>query len=134
MLREQNVTALYRRFASADLVREALRNEGLANARIHVIPDRVAGIDDAADLGIYDSVLSELDLPEADTRLYQDAIRRGDFVVSVTVEETDVPKVEEIMRHPEAHADRVDPARYAEQPVTPPEEARPIETLTPMGR
>ena len=104
MLREQNVTALYRRFASADRVREALRSEGIEIARVHVIPDRVSGVDDARDFRLYDSILADLDLPEEDRRTYQEAIRRGDFVVSVTVDSAEVPRVEEIMRHPEGEA------------------------------
>ena len=132
MLREQNVTALYRRFTSADLVREALRTEGISIARIHVIPDRVSGIDDAQDLGLYDSILADLELPEADTRAYQEAVRRGDFVVSVTVDSADVPRVEEIMRHPEAIAEASASASAPTEAM--PSAARPIDATMPMGR
>lgn len=140
MLREQNVTALYRRFESADLVRAALRNDGMELARIHVVPDRVSGIDDATDLKLYDSILADLDLSEADTQTYQDAVRRGDFVVSVTCESSVVPRVEEIMRHPEAIADRVEDGpiadaaqrRTIDDPI--PAAAAPLSAIPPFGR
>lgn len=46
--------------------------------------------------------LHDLHLPEEDTRIYQQAIRNGDVVVSVEVEEeADLARVEEIMRRPE---------------------------------
>lgn len=132
MLKEQNVTALYREFASADHVRTALQNEGIAIARIHVVPDRVAGIDDAADFGLYDSIIGELDLPEADAETYKEAVRRGDYVVSVTVDEADVPRVEEVMRHPEFVTDRVEPPARREE-LTPEEQERRLDTIPPMG-
>lgn len=132
MHREQNVTALYRRFESADLVREGLRADGIELARIHVIPDRVIGIDDASDLDLYDSILADLELPEEDTRTYQTAVRRGDFVVSVTVAPDEVPRVEEIMRHPEAVGDRVERDLATEAP--PLVGARPVDLTGPMGR
>ncbi|PZQ51504.1 MAG: hypothetical protein DI556_04935 [Rhodovulum sulfidophilum] len=136
MLQEQNVTAIYRRFTSADLVRQALRDHGIEIARVHVIPDRVTGIDDAADFGLYDSVIRDLDLPEADIRAYQDAVRRGDFVVSATVPSSEVPQVQEIMSHPEAFGDRVDRVEARAEPE--PEDARlaterPVETTFPLA-
>lgn len=136
MLQEQNVTAIYRRFTSADLVRQALRDHGIEIARVHVIPDRVSGIDDATDFGLYDSVIRDLDLPEADIRAYQDAVRRGDFVVSATVPTSEVPRVQEIMSHPEAFGDRVDrtEARAEAEAEDPRLTERPLETTFPLGR
>lgn len=133
MLQERNVTAVYDSFESADLVRAALQDEGIEIARVHVVPDRVAGIDDAADLGLYDNVIEGLGLPDADARAYQDAVRRGDFVVSATVDSSHVPRVEEIMRAPETYeraAGAVDPV----VPTDPGLEARPLDPPIPVGR
>lgn len=46
--------------------------------------------------------LHDLHLPEEDTRIYQQAIRNGDYVVSVEVDEdADITRIQEIMRRPE---------------------------------
>lgn len=46
--------------------------------------------------------LHDLHLPEADTRTYQQALRNGDYVVSVEVDEdADIARIQEIMRRPE---------------------------------
>lgn len=105
MLQEQNVTTIYRQFATADLVRSALIEQGIATARIHVIPDRATDIDTESADGLFDVAIQDLDLPEADTHLYQDAARRGDVIVSARVPVSDVPRVEEIMRQPEVFAE-----------------------------
>ena len=50
--------------------------------------------------------LHDLHLPEEDTRTYQQAIRNGDYVVSVEAdEEVDIARVQEIMRRPEGAYD-----------------------------
>ncbi|TNC64005.1 hypothetical protein [Rubellimicrobium roseum] len=46
--------------------------------------------------------LHDLHLPEEDTRTYQQAIRNGDYVVSVEVDEdADIARIQEVMRRPE---------------------------------
>ena len=46
--------------------------------------------------------LHDLHLPEEDTRTYQEAIRNGDYVVSVEVnEDADIAHIQEVMRRPE---------------------------------
>lgn len=46
--------------------------------------------------------LHDLHLPEEDTRTYQQAIRNGDVVVSVEVDEdADIARIQEVMRRPE---------------------------------
>ena len=48
--------------------------------------------------------LHSLDLPEEDTRVYQQAIRNGDYIVSVQVDDdadADLARIQEVMRHPE---------------------------------
>ena len=46
--------------------------------------------------------LHDLHLPEDDTRTYQQAIRNGDYVVSVEVQEdADIARIQEVMRRPE---------------------------------
>ena len=46
--------------------------------------------------------LHDLHLPQEDTRTYQQAIRNGDYIVSVEVnEEADIARIQEIMRRPE---------------------------------
>ena len=46
--------------------------------------------------------LHDLHLPEEDTRTYQQAIRNGDYVVSVEVnEDADIARIQEVMRRPE---------------------------------
>lgn len=133
MLQERNVTAVYDSFETADLVRAALEDEGIELARVHVVPDRVAGIDDAADVGLYDNVIEDLGLPDADAHAYRDAVRRGDFVVSAIVESSHVARVEEIMRDPEAYERRGAVAAQGD-PTDPRAEARPLEPPMPIGR
>lgn len=59
------------------------------------------------------------ELPQDDTRTYQQAIRNGDYIVSVEVDEdTDLVRIQEVMRRPEeAHdldelSERYSGARY----------------------
>lgn len=44
--------------------------------------------------------LYDLQLPEDDLRTYQHAIQQGDYVVSVEVEDEQLERVKEVMRHP----------------------------------
>lgn len=50
--------------------------------------------------------LHDLHLPEEDTRIYQEAIRNGDVVVSVEVgDDADLARIQEVMRRPEEARD-----------------------------
>jgi len=56
------------------------------------------------DLALADALdeLHDLHLPEEDTRTFQEAIRNGDYVVSVEVDEdADMARIQEVMRRPE---------------------------------
>jgi hypothetical protein len=71
----------------------------------HEYPLHEAGfLDDPA----HSDRLHELHLPEDDLRTYQQAVRRGDYVVSVEVEDRDVERVKEIMRRPEEESYRLE--------------------------
>lgn len=102
----RNVTAIYRTYATADLVRQELRELGISSGYIHLIP----GTDDAALPGgaredhRYSDQLHDLHLPDDDLRTYQHSVRQGDYVVSVEVDENQAGRVQEVMRRPEAEA------------------------------
>jgi hypothetical protein len=100
-----NVTAVYRTYSVADLVRAELEELGVSRSDIHVIPDSdlTAGTRDREDRRWSDT-LHDLDLPDEDMRTYQSCVRRGDYVVSANVDEDDVERVQQIMRRPEAEA------------------------------
>ena len=111
----RNVTAVYRTFSVADLVRTELEEFGLSGSDIHVIPDSdlPAGTSGAREDRRWTDKFHDLDLPDEDVRTYQSCVRRGDFVVSANVDEDDVERVQQIMRRPEAEAYDLD-ARDAE--------------------
>jgi hypothetical protein len=106
----RNVTAVYRTYSVADLVRRELEALGITSGNIHVIPDSedVVGASGRGDDYRWADALHDLDLPEEDVRTYQHSVRRGDFVVSANVDEDLVVRVQEIMRRPEAEAYNLD--------------------------
>lgn len=99
----RNVTAIYRNHEVADLVRSELSDLGVSRSRIHVIPDenQPVGAGGYRDDNRFIDALHGLHLPEDDMRTYQQSVRRGDYVVSVEVDQDDVPRVQQIMRRPE---------------------------------
>lgn len=98
----RNVTAVYRTYPAADLVRRELEELGISRADIHVVPDsEVLG---ERDDRRWSDALHDLQLPDEDVRTYQQSVRRGDYVVSANVDEDRVGRVQEIMRRPEAEA------------------------------
>lgn len=103
---DRNVTAVYRTYAVADLVRRELEQLGISSRHLHVIPDsedRVEGSRYREDRRWTDA-LYDLHLPDEDLRTYQQCVRRGDYVVSANVDNDSVRRVQEIMRRPEAEA------------------------------
>ena len=99
------VTAIYRSHATATLVRDEIAELGVGHNDIHVIPDRAEGFEPGTerDVDSFNGELHRLDLPEDDLRGYQNALRRGDHLVSVEVgDEADLDRILEVMRHPEA--------------------------------
>ncbi len=96
------VTAIYRTYASAQQVRDAIVEQGVSSSYVDIIPDT----DDALEAGatraddVFDD-LHDLNLPEDDVRTYQQAVRRGDFIVSANVSEDEVATVIALMRTPE---------------------------------
>ncbi len=96
------ITAIYRTYATAQQVRDAITDAGVSSSYVDIIPDT----DDQLEAGTYrnDEVLDDLHdlhLPEDDVRTYQQAVRRGDYVVSANVDDDDVERVMEAMRRPE---------------------------------
>jgi hypothetical protein len=106
----RNVTAIYRTHATAQLVRQQLEDLGVSRGYIHVIPDvdEPVGTAGTRDNSRLLDELHDLHLPDDDVRTYQNSVRRGDYVVSVEVDEDDVPRVVEVMRRPEAEAHDID--------------------------
>ena len=100
----RNVTAIYRTYQVADLVRQRLQELGIASRHIHIIPDReesVAAGGYRDDRALSDR-LHDLHLPDEDLRTYQQSVRRGDYVVSVDLDNDDqLARVQEVMRRPE---------------------------------
>jgi len=103
---QRAVTAIYPTPAVADLVRRELEQLGIGRHNITVLPDTAeTGLSTAGTLGVgrdpLDS-LHDLGLPEEDARTYQQALRNGDYVVSVEVDDdAHLSHVQEIMRRPE---------------------------------
>ena len=109
----RNVTAIYRTYTTADLVRRELNDLGISSGYIHVVPDAddaaaTAGATGTRDDARYSDQLHDLHLPDDDLRMYQQSVRRGDYVVSAEVDEDQVTRVQEIMRRPEEEAYNLD--------------------------
>ena len=106
----RNVTAIYRTYETADLVRREVGALGVSAGRIRVIPDadEPAGAGGERTNDRYMDEVHDLHLPDDDTRTYQHSVRRGDYVVSVEVDEDQVGRVQEIMRRPEEEAYNLD--------------------------
>ena len=105
------VTAIYRNHATADLVREELTSAGVDRGDIHIVPDDatpMTGETRADDAGWNDE-LHRLHVPESDLKTYQNAARKGDYVVSVDLDgDVDLSRIKEIMRRPEGEAYDID--------------------------
>jgi len=109
----RNVTAIYRNYATAELVKSELAHIGISLGHIHTIPDTEETVE-ARDPNNerYMDDLHDLHLPDEDLRTYQQSVRRGDYVVSVEVKDK-LTRVQEIMRRPEAETYDLD-ARHEE--------------------
>jgi uncharacterized protein (TIGR02271 family) len=101
---QRAVTAIYRTYAVADLVREEIAGLGVSRGHIHVVPDRDETLETGStrETDSYNDDLHALHLPEDELRTYQQAVRRGDYVVSVNVDDdAHLDGIMEIMRRPE---------------------------------
>lgn len=132
------VTAIYRNHEVANLVRDEIAGLGIERQHIDIIPDRNDQLE--ADQTRDDSVLDELhdlQLPEEDARTYQQAVRRGDYVVSANVDDDHLDRVMEIMRRPEEMYDIDETEReFASSDYVPPQGygATSDDTLTGSGQ
>ncbi|MFC5567085.1 YsnF/AvaK domain-containing protein [Rubellimicrobium aerolatum] len=99
------VTAIYRSPVVAQLVREELEQLGIGRSAITVLPDAAGTVSGLATAETQEDAidrLHDLGLPEPDARTYQQALRNGDHVVSVEVDDDSyLGRVQEIMRRPE---------------------------------
>lgn len=102
---QRAVTAIYRTYSVADLVRSELKDLGISAFNISVVPDSDSPVTTGSSRDVGDDThdrLHDLHLPESDIRTYQQAVRNGDYVVSVNVDdEAHLERVKEIMRRPE---------------------------------
>ena len=101
---QRAVTAIYRTHAVAELVRDEIANLGVSKGHIHVVPDQDDGLAPGTqrDESSYSDDLHGLHLPQDELRTYQQAVRRGDYVVSVNVDdESHLDGILEVMRRPE---------------------------------
>ena len=119
-----NVTAIYRTFATADLVRRELTDLGISAGRVRLVPDRDEPVTAGQhrDDNRYTDQLHDLHLPDDDVRTYQQSVRRGDYVVSVEVDDdAHLSRVKEIMRRPEAEAHHIGDreTEFRDEPVMP---------------
>jgi predicted PhzF superfamily epimerase YddE/YHI9 len=100
---QRAVTAVYPTELSALEVREELVRLGIPDGQITMVPETTseaatAGLRESADL--HDR-LDRLGLPEDDTRTYLQAVRNGDFVLSVEVDDAErLDRIRQIMRNP----------------------------------
>jgi hypothetical protein len=120
---QRAVTAIYRTYSVADLVRSELKDLGISSYNVTIVPDSdTSATGSTRDLGdqAYDK-LHDLHLPESDIRTYQQAVRNGDYVVSVNVDdEAHIERVKEIMRRPEdAHDINSLDTKYASEVYKP---------------
>lgn len=103
----RNVTAIYRTHEVAETVRRQLEEAGISRTSIHVIPDARDSVEPGTyrDHATYGSYLDGIGLPEDERHTYEQAVRRGDHVVSVRIDDDDkrVDHICEVMRHPEAY-------------------------------
>ena len=120
------VTAIYNTADVAELVRTNLEQLGIGRHNITVLPSAGStGLSTSATAGSADDAvdqLHDLGLPEEDARTYQQALRNGDYVVSVDVEDdANLGRVQEVMRQPESayDLDELD-TRYSAAEYTPP--------------
>ena len=127
------ITAVYPTETSALEVHQELVRLGVPDGHITMIPQSSS---EAAPPGIRDTEdahrrLDRLDLPEDDTRTYLQAIRNGDYVVSVDVDDVEhLDRIKAIMRDP-GHARDLDaldreyegaeyvPFRHEDRPAEP---------------
>jgi hypothetical protein len=127
------ITAVYPTETAALEVRQELVRLGIPDGHISMIPEHSS---EAATPGVRDADphherLDRLDLPEDDTRTYLQAVRNGDYVVSVDVDDAErIDRIKAIMRDP-GHARDLDaldeeyrgaeyvPFRHEDQPADP---------------
>lgn len=110
----RNVTAIYRNYATADLVKSEVSKIGISSGDIHVIPNKEETVEARGSYNErYMDDLHDLHLPDEDLRTYQQSVRRGDYVVSVEVDEDKLTRVQEIMSRPEEETYDLD-ARHEE--------------------
>lgn len=121
------ITAIYRTFATADLVRDELEQLGIARRHITVVPEATT-VPDTADASRSTTTridaddasdqIRRLDLPEKDARTYQQAVMNGDCVVSVELhDDAQLDRVQAIMSRPEDGLD-LDRTAVADTGVT----------------
>ncbi|SFO88268.1 hypothetical protein [Tranquillimonas alkanivorans] len=105
---QRAVTAIYRTHQTAALVRNELDTLGVPRGYIHMIPETEDRLPEGSsrDVGPYNQEIHDLHLPEDDTRTYQQAVKNGDYIVSVDVEDNaDLDRIKDIMRRPEDSRD-----------------------------
>lgn len=97
---ERAITAVYPSHAEAARVRSALTQLGIPGGHITLIPDaETAG--GSENTGAMSARLHDLGLPDEDTRTYDQAIRNGDAVLSVKVDDvTRLDRIKSVMRDP----------------------------------
>jgi hypothetical protein len=97
------ITAVYPTETSAIEVTQELTRLGIPDGHVTMIPETSS---EAAGPGPRDvddmhRRLDRLDLPDDDTRTYLQAVRNGDYVVSVDVDDADrLDRIKAIMRDP----------------------------------
>jgi uncharacterized protein (TIGR02271 family) len=119
---QRAITAIYPSADVADLVRRDLVDLGVGSHDITILPDLNSSMTMGGDPI---DRLHDLGLPETDIRTYQQAIRNGDYVVSVEIDNEDnLSRIQEVMRRPEDayDIDRLD-TQYADADFIPRQQA-----------
>jgi len=137
---QRAVTAIYPNADMAELVRQDLEQLGIGANNISVLSgDGPSSGSTSSTMGSSNDTdqLYNLGLPDEDIRTYQQALRNGDLVVSVEVDDDDdLGRVQEIMRRPEGayDLDELD-SRYADADYTPRQQAAYADTgsMTQQG-
>lgn len=100
---QRAITAIYPTHTGAAQVRDALERLGIPGGHVHMIPETEDRLPEGEhrNLDAYNPRLHDLHLPEDDMRTYQQAVRNGDYVVSVDVDEAErLDRIKAIMRDP----------------------------------
>ena len=99
----KHITAIYRTHAIAQEVKRTIEGLGIGGHHVTIVPDDPTALTPGTHRDDHHvSRIDALNLPDDDQRTYKRAVREGNYVVSVKVDDDDhIARLEDAMRHPE---------------------------------